>query len=68
MGTFREKFKKNFNRLMMEHGYQQKDIAENIGAKQSAVSDWSLGNRFPRIDRLEDLCAFFGVGIEELFK
>ena len=68
MGIFRKRFKENFNRLIEQKGCTQKEIAEYVKIRQNAVSDWYVGKKVPRFDKLEKLCEFFEVDISELFK
>lgn len=46
----------------------QTKIAEILGVKQSAVSQWETGETIPRADKLPELAKILGCTIDDLFK
>ena len=57
---------KGLKQKRKELNLTQKDIADRIGVKLSAVSLWELGERFPRKSTLDKLCAFFNCKVDDL--
>lgn len=44
----------------------QADLARALGASTGTVSDWCNGNRLPRIDTMEEICAWLGISLRDL--
>ena len=59
-------FAKNFNRLLQQSGKTQSDVVEALGITASTISDWANAKKYPRVDKLQRLAAYFGVHIWEL--
>lgn len=57
---------RNIKRLLKENRITAVKFAEAIGVSTATVSDWSNGKTYPRIDKLELMANFFGVGKYEL--
>ena len=57
----KEVFAQNLKRYMDEHGKNQKEMAEIIGVSTSAINDWLLCKKYPRIDKIEMLAEYFGI-------
>ena len=53
-------------KLRKERGLTAVELAKAIGVKQSAVSLWESGKRFPRKDTLKKLCEFFDCKVDDL--
>lgn len=64
----REIFAKNFSRLMQKHNISQIDIADHFGWSQTSVSSWARGEKFPRIDKIQQLADYFHVSRRELLE
>lgn len=47
-------------------GLTQKEVAENLGVDQSAVSFWETGKTVPRVPMLKKLAALYGCTTDEL--
>lgn len=62
----RNVFASNFNRLLLSHGKTQSDVVEDLGITASTVSDWAKAKKYPRVDKMQMLAAYFGVPISEL--
>lgn len=63
---FNKIFACNLRRLMSEHDKNQTDIVNYMGVSKSTVSDWCKGSKAPRMDKMDKLCALFGVTRSEL--
>lgn len=53
-------------RLKVERGLTQSDIAEALGVAQSAVSNWSRGEKEPSAERAVDIETKLGVPRSEI--
>lgn len=51
----------------LQHGFSQKELAEQIGIKQNSYSDWENGKCKPNYEKLEKIADFFGVSLDWLF-
>lgn len=54
-------FASNLKHFMKMRNKTQIDIAEQLDVSQSTVSDWINGNKYPRIDKLQQLADYFDV-------
>lgn len=59
-------FVSNLNRLLELRGKQQIDIVHELDVSSATVSDWCNGKKYPRIDKMELLADFLGVGLSAL--
>lgn len=57
--------KELLKKLREEKGMTQKELAENLGLKQSYISRWELGINNPDEENAEKLMNIFGYGIIE---
>ena len=55
-------FTENLNRLLNEHGKTQAALADFIGVSGASVNKWCRGLGTPRMDKIDKICSFFGVG------
>jgi transcriptional regulator with XRE-family HTH domain len=46
----------------------QLDIAKAINVSTSAVNDWALGKKYPRMDKVEMLSNYFGIYMRDLIE
>lgn len=53
-------------RMRKERGITAAELATAVGVKQSGVSLWESGKRFPRKDTLKKLCEFFNCKVDDL--
>lgn len=60
--TFAERLKK----LRNEYGYTQKELSEELGIKQTTISNYEKGLRFPDADKLKEISNLFNVSIDYL--
>lgn len=61
-----EPFAARLQRLRIEKGYTQADIAQGMGVSAPSVSGWEKGRVRPRHDRIAALAALLGVPLLEL--
>ncbi len=54
-------------RLRERAGLTQAQLAEKVGASQSAVALWETGARMPRADKLPKLAEVLGCSVADLF-
>lgn len=52
---------RNLSELLARTGRTQADLIRELGLRQSTVSDWLSGKKYPRVDNLQLLADFFGV-------
>ena len=57
----KEVFANHLKLYMKMKNRTQVDIANQLNVSQSTVSDWINGNKYPRIDRLQQLADYFGI-------
>ena len=62
----RKKFKTNLKKIMALKGKNQSDIVKALNFKQSTVSDWLNGKKYPRMDKVQMLDNYLNVDIIEL--
>lgn len=56
----------NLKRLRMEAGMSQKELSEQIGCTQSALSHWEKGVRVPTLDFVIKIADTFEVQLDQL--
>lgn len=54
-------FAANLKRYMDIHGKTRKDVSEAIGVSYYTFTDWVKGKKYPRMDKVEKLAAYFGI-------
>lgn len=54
-------FATNLKRYMEANGKSRKDISEALGISYFTVTDWVKGKKYPRMDKVEMLAAYFGI-------
>lgn len=54
--------------MRIEKNIIQEVLADSLGVSAQAVSKWENGVTSPNIGLLPDICVFFGVKIDELFR
>lgn len=52
-------FANNLKYYMNKYGYTQLSLADKLSVRNTAISTWMSGNRFPRIKTLDELCETF---------
>lgn len=49
----------NLNRLISERNVTQREVAKFVGVSYPTMNHWVKGNKVPRMDKIDKLCAFF---------
>ena len=62
----RKKFKTNLKKIMALKGKNQSDIVKALNFKQSTVSAWLNGKKYPRMDKVQMIANYLNVDIIEL--
>lgn len=57
----KEIFSINLKRLMEQKGVSRQDLSKVLGVSYFTISDWVNGKKYPRMDKVEMLAAYFGV-------
>ena len=56
----------NIRYYMSQKGIVRKDLCDALGFKYSTVTDWPNAEKYPRIDKIEKMAAYFGVSKSDL--
>lgn len=67
MATVRDEIAKNFLFYRKKSGLTQKELAEKLGVKNTAVSNWESGNNSIDIETLFLACKIFGITINDMY-
>lgn len=59
--NLRKVFSDNLNYFLQRSGHNKTELAKYIGVSTSTVSDWCNGNKYPRMDKVEKIAAWFGI-------
>lgn len=59
---------KVLQKLRMDTGKTQKEVAELIGRKQQIIGHWETGYSQPDANTLFELCELYGVTVDEAFE
>ncbi len=54
-------FATNLNRYMKINKKTRRDVSEALGISYYTVTDWVKGKKYPRMNRIEELAAYFGI-------
>lgn len=61
-------FSKKLNYYMALNHKQQDDIVNDLGINKSTISTWCRGTKMPRVNAIQLLADYFGVGISDLIE
>lgn len=61
-------FKDELARFMSDNDLTQKDVAMRVGVSQQTVSQWLLGNGFPKTARIKTVSDMMGIPVETLLQ
>lgn len=61
-------FSRNLIYYMEEKGTDIVELAKVLGVSYSAVSEWTKGIKYPRIDKIQILADFFNVSLSDLIE
>ena len=67
MSTVREEIAKNLLYYRKKSGYTQKQLAEMLGVKNSAVSTWENGQNSIDIETLCKACEIFHITLNDMY-
>ena len=62
----REIFIKNLRYIMDKKGITQADICRELKVPSATISNWCTGQRYPRIDKMQQLADMLGVRFSTL--
>lgn len=54
-------FASNLQRYMQTNNKTRRDVCEAIGVSYYTFTDWVTGKKYPRMDKVEKLAAYFGI-------
>lgn len=57
---------KNIQHYMDLNGKTRNDVCQDLNIKYTTLTDWLKANTYPRIDKIEQLAAYFGVKKKDL--
>lgn len=57
----RDIFSRNLRYQMELHNKSRQDISDALGISYFTVTSWANGTKYPRMDKVEKLAAYFGV-------
>lgn len=57
---------RNLHRITKERGWNQKDVADQMGLSYTTVNSWYLGNNAPRANTLAKLANILCVSVSDL--
>ena len=57
----KEIFSRNLKRIMEQKGVSRQDLSKVLGVSYFTISDWVNGKKYPRMDKVEMLAAYFGI-------
>ena len=58
----------NLKKYIAKSGRDRAEVAEALGVPYSTMTDWINGKKYPRINNIEKLAAFFNVSKSELIE
>ena len=56
----------NIRHYMELHEKSRNDLCQALGVKYTTLADWVNGKTYPRIDRIEEMAAYFGIEKSDL--
>lgn len=54
-------FASNLKKYMEANGKSRRDVSDAIGVSYYTFTDWVKGKKYPRMDKVEKLAAYFGI-------
>ena len=64
----KEIFARNLSFYIERSGKNQREIADELGFSTSTFNNWVMGNKYPRIDKIEMLANYFGIQKSDLIE
>lgn len=65
---YKKIFARNLNNLLARHKKTQADLVNDLGLNKSTISTWCNGTKMPRMNKIEQLAAYFGVEKSDLIE
>ena len=59
---------KNIKHYMELYGKNRTELCQALGVKYTTLTDWINGNSYPRIDKIELMANYFGIGKADLIE
>jgi len=59
-------FSRNLNYQISTTGKSQKDICQDLDVSTSTMNNWCKGNSIPKMDMIQKLADYFGIGKSDL--
>ena len=59
---------KNLKKYIAKSGKDRGEVAKDLGISYSTLTDWVNGNKYPRINNIEKLAAYFKVSKSDLIE
>ena len=59
---------KNLRKYIAISGKDRKEVARALSVPYSTLTDWVNANKYPRIDNIEKMAAYFGVSKSDLIE
>lgn len=59
-------FARNLKRRLSESNKTQADLARYLRVSTAAVSDWANGNKMPRADKIQSICNWLHIDLQDL--
>lgn len=66
MTDYKQIFAKRLKYYLNLNSKTQKDLAVDLGYSTSIVSDWYLGTKMPRMDKIQKIAEYFNVQVTDL--
>lgn len=57
---------KKYAELRDKFGVTDYEVAQRTGVSTSTLSNWKAGRYTPKVDKIQKIAFYFGVGVEEL--
>lgn len=64
----KEIFAKNLKMFIAKSGKDRKEVAADLNIPYSTLTDWANARKYPRIDSIEKLAAYFGISKSNLIE
>ena len=64
----KEVLSKNLKMYIRNSGKERSIVAEDLGLPYSTLTDWVNGKKYPRINNIEKLAAYFGISKSDLIE
>ena len=62
------KFSDNLRRQLAIHKKTQSDLSRYLNVSTATTSEWCTGKKMPRTDKIQSICKWLCIEMDELFK